>query len=500
MAVPGRVRCLWMALLRVLSFNMGNYYNIDPVVVIGVPTLLEQPLSWHWSDAFYSISFPLGSSHARFRIHDEIVGEARNQIAQQALSINADWVLFLSDDVVPPPEVFSLLVRHKKPLVTGVYWEKKPACRQPYIWRDVMKGPFTEWKYGEFFKVDWAGCDCLLVHTDVFRAIEYPYFSHDWRWTGASDKPATLATEDMYFYTKTRKAGFDLWCDASCQCLHQDRNSLNLYGLDTSMPQHINFKAIKPEQKNKMYIADIGAGAFSPHFSNAVVKRFDGDPVTEPDIVCDVRAIPEKTESFDMVYSSHVLEHFFYYEVRDVLTEWIRILKVGGEIKILVPNLEHAAHEILKACNNERYDASYAHGMLYGTRDIGENPVSSFPMKADSHDSTQIHKMGFIKHGLRRLLELFKCLDNVKVEAEGFDGEASLTATARKIKSSKPEILLDTWNEVIAPKEGVKLNCNDVGSHSIEDDVKDVQSDNATQTRKRKDKPGSKVSNKPKAK
>lgn len=478
---------------------MANYYKIDPVVVIGVPTLLKHPLSWHWADAYSAITFPLGSAHARFRIHDEIVGEARNQIVQQALSINADWVLFISDDVIPPPNVFDLLVRHKKPLVTGVYWEKKATCRQPYLWRDVMKGPFEDWKYGEFFKVDWAGCDCLLIHTDVFRAIEYPYFSHDWRWSETTEKAAPLATEDMYFYTKAREAGFDLWCDAACQCLHQDRTSLNVFGLDVTMPQHQNYVAVKPPQKDKILVADIGSGSWSPHFANAVVKRFDMNPKIKPDIVCDVRAIPEKSETFDFVYSSHVLEHFFYYEIRTVFEEWLRILKVGGDIKILVPNIEHAAHEILKACNNENYDASYAYGMLYGTREQSKDIKSSWGMKAESPDSTQIHKMAFTKPGLRRFFELFKCLGDIKVEVGGYDGEASLTATAKKIKSSKPEVILDVWNEKIAPREGAMLNTHDLDSHPIKED-KDVQHNNATQTRKGKAKSSNKLSPKPKTK
>ncbi len=435
---------------------MSDLYKIDPVVVIGVPTLQRQPLSWQWSDALASIIFPLGASHARFRIENELVAEARNQICVKALEIKAEWVLFIADDVIVPHDVFMMLSRHKKKLVTGVYWEKRASNRQPYLWRDTMKGPFTDWKYGEFFKVDWAGCDCLLINTDVLKAMEYPYFSHDWRWDETVDQPANLATEDVYFYTKAKAAGYDLWCDALCQCLHQDRQSHSVFGLDQTMKQHIEYKAIFPKRKKKTLVADIGCGNWSPSGENVHITRFDLNPEVNPDVVCDVRAIPEKNETFDVVYASHVLEHFFFWELQGLVKEWLRILKVGGEIIILVPNLEMAAHEVLKACGDETYDAGYAHGMIYGTRDKNDSVDGHWAMKTDSADSTQIHKTGFIKPKLRQLLESFPCLKDVVVEAKGYDGEATLTATAKKVKSSKPEALLPVWNDKIAKNDGGK--------------------------------------------
>lgn len=129
---------------------MGNLYKINPLVFIGVPTLQAEPISWQWSDAYASLQIPLGAAHTRERVGGELVATARNILAARALECNADWLLFISDDVIPPANVFDLLARHKKKLVTGVYWTKS-FPKQPYIWRDILRGPFTDWKYGEFF-------------------------------------------------------------------------------------------------------------------------------------------------------------------------------------------------------------------------------------------------------------------------------------------------------------------------------------------------------------
>lgn len=47
-----------------------------------------------------------------------------------------------------------------------------------------------------------------------------------------------------------------------------------------------------------------------------------------------------ETDSFDLVYASHILEHFPYSELHRVLGEWRRVLKVGGVLRLGVPNLE----------------------------------------------------------------------------------------------------------------------------------------------------------------
>ena len=45
--------------------------------------------------------------------------------------------------------------------------------------------------------------------------------------------------------------------------------------------------------------------------------------------------------SIEEIYASHVLEYFDKYEVVNVLKEWNRVLKPGGELKIAVPDFEN---------------------------------------------------------------------------------------------------------------------------------------------------------------
>jgi predicted SAM-dependent methyltransferase len=61
------------------------------------------------------------------------------------------------------------------------------------------------------------------------------------------------------------------------------------------------------------------------------------------DVVADARMLPFKDESFDHVYSSQTIEHFSHLEVRNIVAEWVRILKKDGVIEIQCPDLRARA-------------------------------------------------------------------------------------------------------------------------------------------------------------
>jgi len=65
-------------------------------------------------------------------------------------------------------------------------------------------------------------------------------------------------------------------------------------------------------------------------------------------IGCDVRkGIPFGNENFDLVYHSHVLEHFSKEESGFIISECIRVLRPGGVLRISVPDLEQITRQYL---------------------------------------------------------------------------------------------------------------------------------------------------------
>jgi SAM-dependent methyltransferase len=73
-----------------------------------------------------------------------------------------------------------------------------------------------------------------------------------------------------------------------------------------------------------------------------------------PDVVCDLRdLVPFGDATADEILSVHVVEHFWRWEIRDILREWLRVLKPGGRMIIECPNLLSACRMFLE--NPERY-------------------------------------------------------------------------------------------------------------------------------------------------
>ena len=57
------------------------------------------------------------------------------------------------------------------------------------------------------------------------------------------------------------------------------------------------------------------------------------------DIYCDLtKGLPFPDDSINMIYSSHVFEHFTYLEGQALLKESLRVLVPGGIFSIAVPN------------------------------------------------------------------------------------------------------------------------------------------------------------------
>ncbi len=69
----------------------------------------------------------------------------------------------------------------------------------------------------------------------------------------------------------------------------------------------------------------------------------------KPDVLCDLHKLePFADNSVDEILAVHVVEHFWRWEVPDILKEWVRVLKPGGRMILECPNLLSACEEFLK--------------------------------------------------------------------------------------------------------------------------------------------------------
>jgi predicted SAM-dependent methyltransferase len=73
-------------------------------------------------------------------------------------------------------------------------------------------------------------------------------------------------------------------------------------------------------------------------------------------------------ESADLIYVSHVLEHFGRREYKEVIKRWHAVLKDGGVLRIAVPDFEKIVEHY-----NENHDLELLRGFLYGGQNYAQN-------------------------------------------------------------------------------------------------------------------------------
>jgi predicted SAM-dependent methyltransferase len=420
--------------------------RINPLIAIALPSWGKVSLTW--ARAYRHLGGPLGSTTLELEPQiGQPIAEARNALMAQAIGAGAEFLYFHGDDVLTPGNTISAMLTRMRnhpeiDLLTGVYWTREWPT-SPYLWRGMQRGPFLDWKVGELLKVDYAGCDALMIRlSQRIKDIGPDWFATDWVWEPTQERPSDIATEDFYFYTKARLAGIDLWCDTALQCVHEDRNSGQQFGLTGEMPQAGGLVPTYPEPADGplVKIADIGCGKDAPYFGEPgtiSVTRIDLDETARPDIRADVRDIPVPDQAFDVVHSRHVLEHFGRAETVGVLREWVRILRVGGELRLNLPNALFAMEWLIKMEAGE----------------VEPNPYPSWQMYGRQDDERDYHKNWFTPRRLKLLLEMpIFGLSDVAVEAV-HDGQ-NLQATARKAVHAAPFALTPAWDE-IARREGI---------------------------------------------
>lgn len=134
--------------------------------------------------------------------------ENRNWITTHAVNSGCDYLFFVDDDMILPPDTLDRLLEHNKDIVGGVYMTKYEEQR-PVV--EFFNEKPTEMP----FKVKAIGTGCLLIKTDVFKKLPQPWFKYEW-----NDNGSIKRSHDWIFCEDARKAGYDVWADDTLDIKH----------------------------------------------------------------------------------------------------------------------------------------------------------------------------------------------------------------------------------------------------------------------------------------
>lgn len=149
----------------------------------------------------------------------------RERLAEEAIKIGAEYILWLDSDMVIPSSTAMRLLAHGTPVVTANYVKRQ----SPY--KGVAYEKIGEWENPLEYKpcdklveIEGIGMGCFLMQTKILSEIPKPWFEFTWDplsqdWLG----------EDINFCKKIINAGYKIYVDTqlSMETLHMGTYAFN---------------------------------------------------------------------------------------------------------------------------------------------------------------------------------------------------------------------------------------------------------------------------------
>ena len=180
-------------------------------IVVGIPT--RDHVFSEFALSLRLMRFP-PNSQVLYGLNKTVgIDVARNEIVEKAPA-DADYVLFLDDDLLVPPDAVMKLISHGKDIASALYFSSNPPFF-PHAYKSDGKGKcdsIYDYPKDSLIEVDAVGAGALLVKRGVFEKLGAPYFQH-------AVQKQDLG-EDFYFCRKAQEAGFRIFCDTSIKCTH----------------------------------------------------------------------------------------------------------------------------------------------------------------------------------------------------------------------------------------------------------------------------------------
>lgn len=180
-----------MALMKVLIGIPCNWAVVPVQFVESLANLRQPPLA-----------------EVRF-CREPMLDIMRNSLVEQALDGGFSHLFMLDVDMLYPPDSLMRLLRDDVDVVCGLACRRTPphvpVCLQPTAERFVFEVQMPEER--GLLKCGAVGGGGTLIKTDVFRAMEAPYFSYQHRMPDGG-----RVGEDLYFCQMVADAGKQVYC------------------------------------------------------------------------------------------------------------------------------------------------------------------------------------------------------------------------------------------------------------------------------------------------
>lgn len=329
-------------------------------------TVANAMVSVEWQRARAALVMPTNYNLIEVFVDGEEVGDARNYAVQRVMehTPRPKYLFFLDYDVIVPPDAITKLVFRAeqfpdRDIFAGVYCSKG-SPPEPLLYEGDGLGCYWDWAIGDLlFNITGVHMGLTLIRTSLFDKLQrdekHPLFLTE---DTVEVKPTGVCrrrgTEDLYFCRRLREEidGERILIDTSVLAPHLNHATRVQYGLpmdSTPVKRAKWMREGKPKEgKPLLQALDMGAGDYRREWPGYETSTTDLRPDTKPTYVMDSLWLNLPDGSFDLIASSHHLEHIPRFQQERVWAEIFRVCKPGGKIEHIVPNGEWAAAKLIE--------------------------------------------------------------------------------------------------------------------------------------------------------
>lgn len=240
-------------------------------ILIAIPT--NKDIKPDTFKAIYDLEVPEGFKTTFQYFYGYQIDQIRNLIAHWGTQF--DYLFCVDSDISFKSDTLKKLLAHNKPIVGGIYIQRKPGQHILEVYTNGRNTPYEEIADKSLVEVEALGFGCVLINSDVLRNMEYPHFVYK----SAIDHRYTVS-EDVYFCKKAKSLGFNSYVDPSITCKHHGDW---VFEVNTSINNEKSMS--KPNWTNRL--AELGNQRLLPREMVAHIHAMKKASI-EPKVIYDI--------------------------------------------------------------------------------------------------------------------------------------------------------------------------------------------------------------------
>jgi hypothetical protein len=355
-------------------------------------SIMLDTITVNWQRARAGLSVPTNFNSIEMFADGMEVGDARNKVALKCLESSPppEFLFFIDNDVLIPHDALTKLyfraqTRPGYDIYCGVYCCKWTTPCEPLIYAGDGGGPYWDWAVGDLLTTEEHGITSVhmgltLIRTSLFkRMVEAGYGAEKPMFYSRCEKTVTdkgelktaRGTEDIYF-CQIAVNDFDakILVDTGVLAGHIDKSTGKIWGLEATSPPIQRARRLYAGQPGgpaaipELVALDLGAGNSRRVWEGYKTETLDIRKESGADYIQDARMMTFRDNTFDLVASSHHLEHIGRLDQDLVWAEMFRVCKPGGGIEHIIPDVSWAAHQIEQGIADD-----HVLNVLYGAQE-----------------------------------------------------------------------------------------------------------------------------------